>query len=259
MKILMTVVASVGTMFSSTCLSIEPDAPDLRPIEINFCNYRDGHHKEDYNKVMGRMAQWMEENNSQPYATWRLDKLFAGEQDFDFVVVGAWTSGTSMGKDITQYMASASDISVAVSEIVDCSGLSLFSSLNVKATDGDGIGRFVLTVSDCIVAGGHSARAAIQAIIEYGEYRTSNGSPGGMWVWLPTLGSGDEDFDFKLASSYRNVEAFGAAFQWDRDNQADLKRDTLFRNLLKCDVPRGYEGETLINTLPDDQEIWGKK
>ena len=93
-------------------------------------------------------------------------------------------------------------------------------------------------------------RDAIGALTEYGEYRNATGSPGGMWVWFPSYGNCDEDYDFKLANSYASVEAFGSNFQWNRDNQAYLKRSELFNGLLDCNVARSYTGTTLVNTLP---------
>ncbi len=59
-------------------------------------------------------------------------------------------------------------------------------------------------------------------------------------------------FDFKLASSYASIEAFGNNFQWNRDQQAYLKRGELFNGLLDCDVARSYTGSTIVNTLPDN-------
>jgi hypothetical protein len=73
-----------------------------------------------------------------------------------------------------------------------------------------------------------------------------------MWVWFPSYGNGDEDFDFKLANSYASIEAFGNNFQWNRDQQAYLKRGELFNGLLDCDVARSYTGSTIVNTLPDN-------
>ncbi len=255
MKIRICITAAIAVAFSGMGLSFaqdEADVLDLRPIEIDVCSYSDGQDQDDYDNVMARMVKWMEDNDSEPYAAWRLNKLYAGDQDFDFVYLGAWSSGTSMGKDVAQYASSAGDIIEAINNVVECAGLSMFTSLNVKESDGDGTGSFVLTVSDCNVADGHRTGDAIRALVEYGEYRDATGSPGGMWIWFPTLGNGEEDFDFKLASSYRSVEALGDAFQWNMDNQAYIERRELFTGLLSCNVPRGYIGDTIVNTLPTD-------
>jgi hypothetical protein len=253
-KILLTIAASLLLTLSGVGLSFAQDGsdvPDLVPIEISVCSYQDGKDSGDYAKATQKMAKWMEDNDSEPYASFQLSPLFAGNQEFDFVTVGVWTSGTSMGKDMAQWVSTAGDEIAALGDAADCGGSSMYTSLNVMQP-GDGADSFVLAVNDCNVADGRSTRDAIGALREYGEYRNATGSPGGMWVWFPSYGNGDEDFDFKLANSYASIEAFGNNFQWNRDQQAYLKRGELFNGLLDCDVARSYTGSTIVNTLPDN-------
>jgi len=228
------------------------DVPDLTPIEIMLCTYRDGMDSDDHDNAMDEMKEWMEENGTEPYAAWRLNPFYAGNQEFDFVYLGAWSNGSSMGRDITQYGGTAGDAIEAANEVADCGIQSMYTSLNVKEPDGDGTGNFVLTVTDCSTADGRSTRDAIDALVEYGEYRDASGSPGGTWVWFPTYSDGSEDFDFKVANSYSSIEAFGNNFQWNRDNQAYIKRLELFSGLLGCNVARSYIGNTIVNTIPSD-------
>lgn len=226
------------------------DVPNLIPIEVDVCSYRDGKDSGDYDKAMDRMKQWMDDNDAQPYAAFKLDPFYAGNQEFDFVYIGVWASGASMGQDIVQYRASAGAAIEAAEEVADCVGSTMMTSLNVMQPPADGPDSFVLTVTDCNVEDGRSTRAAVAALREYGEYRNANGSPGGMWVWFPSYGSGNEDYSFKLASSYAGIEAFGNNFQWNRDQQAYIKRTELFSGLLDCNVARSYTGSTIVNTLP---------
>jgi len=249
-KILLTIAASLLVTLSGAGLAVAQDVPNLVPIEVQVCSYRDGKDSGDYDKAMDKMTEWMGENDAQPYAAFKLDPFYAGNQEFDFVYLGVWSSGTSMGKDIAQYRASAGDAIEASEDVVDCAGSNLMTSLNVMRTDGAAPESFVLTVTDCNVADGRSVRDAIGALTEYGEYRAATGSPGNMWVWFPSYGSGDEDFDFKLASSYAGIEGFGNNFQWNRDNQAYIKRRELFSGLLDCNVARSYVGNMIVNTLP---------
>ena len=253
-KILLTIFASIVVTLSGIGLSFAQDdsgVPDLTPIELQLCSYRAGQDQADYDKAVDKMSQWMDANDAEPYAAWRLQSLFTGTRTgFDFIYIGAWTSGTSMGKDMTQYFATAGDAIAAANKAADCGNSQMYTSLNVKESDGDGRGEFVLTVSDCNVADGRTTRDAIGALREYGAYRDATGSPGGMWAWFPTYGDGDADFNFKLASSYSSLEAFGNYFQWNRDTQGYIKRSELFDGLLSCDVARAYTGDTLVNTLP---------
>jgi hypothetical protein len=252
-KFLLTTVASLLVVLSGAGLSFAQDGsdvPNLVPIEMSVCNYRDGKDSDDYDNATDMMKKWMEDNDGEPYASFLLSPFFAGDQEFDFVSVGVWTSGASMGKDMANWGATAGDEIAAMDDAVDCRGSTMFTSLNVMQPSGDGPDSFVLTVTDCNVADGRSTRDAVGALREYGEYRNATGSPGRMWVWFPTYGNGDEDYNFKLASSYASVEAFGNNFQWNRDNQAYLKRSELFNGLLDCNVARSYTGKTIVNTIP---------
>lgn len=255
-KLLFTIFTSIVVTLSGVGLSFaqdDSDVPDLTPIELQLCSYRDGQDQADYDKAVGLMTKWMDDNDAEPYAAWRLSSLYTGARTgFDFIYLGAWSSGASMGRDIAQYFATAGDAIEAANKAADCANTQMYTSLNVKESDGDGRGDFVLTVTDCTVADGRTTRDAIGALEEWGQYRDANGSPGGMWVWFPTYGDGDADYNFKLASSYSSIESFGNYFQWNRDMQGYLKRNELFRGLLDCNVARAYTGDTLVNTLPDD-------
>ena len=253
-KILTSITSAIVVAFSGLSVSVAQDdmaVPDLIPIELMACSFRDGQDQSDYDRVNARMVEWMEDNDSEPYAGFQLNPIYAGNQDFDFVYVGVWANGSSMGTDITEYAATAGDISDASNEVVDCPGSSMYTSLQLRETASDGpADGFVLTLSDCEVAKGRSVRDAIDALREYGAYRDASGAPtGGTWVWFPTLGNGEEDFDFKLANSYANVQGFGDGFQWNRDQQAYIKRTELFGGLLSCNTARGYVGDTIVNTL----------
>lgn len=254
-KLLLTFVASLLVTLCGAGLALAQDGsdvPTLMPIEIDTCSYNNRRDSDDYDKAMGMMTKWMNDNDSEPYAAIKLNPFFAGEQDFDFVYLGVWLSGTDMGKDMAAWTASAGDVLEAMDDAVTCAGASMFTSLNIMPLQGDAPDSFVLTVTDCNVAEGRSTSDAIGALQEYGEYRNATGSPGRMWAWFPTYGNGDEDFDFKLASSYRDIEAFGNNFQWNQDNQAYIKRRELFSGLLDCNVARSYLAETIVNTLRDN-------
>ncbi len=168
-KILLTIVASLLLTLSGVGLSSAQDGsdvPNLVPIEVSVCSYNDRKDSDDYDKAAGMMKKWMEDNDSEPYASFQLNPLYAGNQEFDFVTIGVWTSGTSMGKDLAQWMSTAGDEIAALEDAVDCSGATMFTSLNVMQPPGDAPDSFVLTVRDCSVADGRSVRDALGAMIK---------------------------------------------------------------------------------------------
>ena len=98
-KVLLTIFTSIVVTLSGVGSSFAQDdsgVPDLTPIELQLCNYRDGQDQADYDKAVGLMTKWMDDNDAEPYAAWRLKSLYTGARTgFDFIYLGAWVSGTS--------------------------------------------------------------------------------------------------------------------------------------------------------------------
>lgn len=231
----------------------EEGPPNFVPVELNACSYKDGKDQDDHDRALNLMTEWMEENDSEPYAAFRLFPAYAGDPEFDFVYFGVWPDGATMGRDLRDYAASAEDAIEAWTDAVDCNSV-MFASLQLRAPEGggDGDNDFMVSVSDCNVADGRSNSDAIDAIEEWGAHRDANGSPGGIWVWYPVHGDGDAEFDFKMLASHDDVVAFGNWWKFMVDTASYNVQNELYENLLECDVARLYNGETIINTWPDD-------
>jgi hypothetical protein len=258
-KILISIAALTIVAFSGISMSFAQDdgPPNFVPVEMQACNYADGKDAGDFEDAMDDMVKWMEDNDGAPYAAWTLSKFYTDpSREFDFLYMGAWPNGSTMGQDQAHYFATAKDEMAAFSDAADCGGSSaLYASLEVKAppeSDGQGDG-FILTMSDCKVAEGRKTADAIGAVRAYGEYRDANGSPGGTYLFFPAFGVAadvaDAEFDFKLLNSYASVEAFGNNYQWIVENAAYLKSGELMDGLLECDTPRAYAGDTVVNTI----------
>jgi hypothetical protein len=254
---------SVGTAIvvalSGANISFAQDGapPNITPVEMQACSYKDRKDRDDLDSAMNRMVTWMEEENSPPYSAWILEKLYTGaDRTFDYLYVGAWPDGSVMGQDITQYRATAGDEIEAAAEVSDCPANLLYGSLNTKEPPEGDLARdgVVITMTDCKVAEGRKVPDAIAAIREYGEYRAANGSPGGTWVWFPIYGGGaDGDANFKILNSHTDIQAFGNFYKWNIDNASYRKRNELSEGLLSCDTARAYLADSVVNTMtPSD-------
>lgn len=253
-KLLLSITSAIAIAVSGISLSFAQDdgPPNFVPVEMQVCNYNDGKNAGDFDDAMDKMLQWMEENDGAPYAAWKINKWYAGgTQDWDFLYLGAWPDGSTMGRDNQQYGATGEDAIEAFLDVADCPASLMFASLQAKApaeSDGQGDG-FVLNISNCNVADGRDTWDAIAAMEAFAAYRDANGSPGGTYLWFPVLGGGEEDFDFKLVNSFASIEAYGDYFQWTVENAAYAKSGELTDGLVDCDVPRGYVGDTIVNTM----------
>lgn len=253
-RILIGIASALAVAASGAGVAFAQDdgPPNFVPVEMQVCNYHDGKDSGDLDDALDDMLEWMEDNDSAPYAAWILNKFFAAaDREFDFLYLGAWPNGSTMGTDIAHYLSTAGDAIAAYADVADCPASFLFASLNVKEppeSDGQGDG-FVVTMSDCSVADGRKTADAIGAMREYGAYRDANGSPGGTYLWFPAYGGGAAEFDFKLVNTHASVEAFGNNYQWIVENAAYLKQAELMDGLVDCDVARAYAGDTIVNTM----------
>lgn len=237
---------------SGIAIAQDDGPPNFVPVEMQVCNYEDGMDGDDLEDALDEMVDWMEENDGDPYAAWILRKYYAGpDREFDYIYLGAWPNGSTMGRDSAHYIDTASDAIEAFGEVADCNGSFLYGSLEVKAppeSDGQTDG-FILTFSDCKVSGNRSTGNAIAAVREYSAYRDANGSPGGTYLLFPAYGGGAGDFDFKLVNSYPSIQAFGDNFQWIVENAAYTTSEQMMGGVMDCDTARVYIGDTVVNTI----------
>lgn len=213
------------------------------------CSYRDG---KDQGDMDNAFEEFVEATADDAYAGYRLVPSYVtGEQAFDFIYLGVWESGSMMGRDLADYAAKGDDADEAWDEVADCPASLMYGSIRIQQNDDAdaGTGDFMLSISDCKVGHGVSNGQALGALRRFNDYRVANGSSVGTIAWFPIYGGGGVEFDFKLAQVYSGPQHFGDSFQWNVDNQAYLVREDMLDGVVSCDVPRLYNGDTILNNM----------
>jgi len=232
--------------------------PSFSPLELYVCNYQDGQDQGDFDNAIDELREWAEASGD-PYSAWRLMPYFTGPNlNPDFVYIGSWPDGSTMGKNLQNYLGTAEDADEAWNEAVECNVSGMFASHRVKAPpeNADG-GNFVLTVADCKVAHHRTRGDAIEAMREWGAFRADNDSAGGMWLWIPVYGGnggGDADIAFKLVYGFSGFQSLGTYWSWYVDTMAYGPWGDMTDGLLSCDTARLYVGERLIGGLSAGSE-----
>ena len=77
-KLAISTLAAVAVTLSGISVSFAQDdgPPNFTPVEMSACTYKDRQDRDDLDSANARMIRWMEDNNSEPYAGWILEKLF---------------------------------------------------------------------------------------------------------------------------------------------------------------------------------------
>jgi len=218
--------------------------PQFRPVEMWACNLNDGKDQGDMDKVYEDLVEDMGDT---AYSAFQLDPYFvSGDIPFDFLYLGAWADGSTMGSSLME----GEDTSDAWNDAVTCPASLVFAStwLNQPQNDG-GNGEFILTVSDCTNGHAISNGQAAGAIRRYNDYEKANGLDVGTILWYPAYGHGGADFDFKLVHVYPSAQQLGDSFSWYVDNQAYTVRSDIMDGIVDCDEARVYTGRTLMNNL----------
>lgn len=251
-KIILTIAGLVLLPLSGLNVASAQDdgPPQFRPVELWACSYRDGKDQGDMDDVYDDLR---EAATDAPYAAYQLYPYFAGSlaAQFDFIYLGVWEDGASMGPDMDHYLTNAGDVGTAWEETVECNA-TLFASNRIQAppdTNPDGSGNFVLTVSDCNVEHGRTSAQAIGAISRFNDYRVANGMTIPTIAWFPVFGGGDAEFDFKLLNVYPNATAVGNWFQWAVDTASYQVSADMMEGLVSCDESRMYLGSTIMNNM----------
>lgn len=250
-KIAISIAATFTVALSGMNVSFAQDGgpPQFRPVEMWACTLKDGKDQGDVQNVYEGIV---ESSGDAAYAAWHLNPYFVGNlrENFEFLYLGAWADGSSMGGGLKNEMENASDVGEEWDETLDCASL-MFASNRIQANAdvGEGDGNFVLAVSDCDVAEGRTSAQAIGAISRFNDYRVANGLTVGTIAWFPVYGGGDADYTFKLVSVFGDGQALGDAFQWTVDNAAYRVEGDMTDGLVSCDEARVYSGTTIMNNL----------
>lgn len=248
-KTLAAVVAVCTLLISGPATFAQDSGPTFRPLEMWACQYNDGNDQEDMNEVYDVVREVVGDNR---YASWQLNPFYVGNlvQDFDFIYIGTWADGSTMGTDLQNDLDNGSQVGSALSEAATCASL-MFASTGIHTPDmgGDGTGSFIMSISDCNVAHGRTAGQAMGALRRFGEYRAGNGSPVFMRAWFPVYGGGNAEFDFKLITVHQSAQAMGDNFSWYVDNEAYNVENAMTDGLVSCDEARLYNGRGVLNNM----------
>jgi hypothetical protein len=189
--------------------------PQFRPVEMWVCNFNNGKDQGDMDKVYEDIVA---EAGDSAYSAFQLNSYFRVNQEFDFIYLGAWADGSTMGASLGGEMAGDSDAGEGWEETVTCPH-------------------------------GNSNAQALGALRRYSDYAKANGSNVGTVVWFPAFGGGATEFDFKVANVYSDAQHFGDSMQWFTENQAYIARTNMTEGIVSCDSPRVYSGRTIMNNL----------
>jgi len=212
------------------------------PVELFACSYKEGKGAADLDRAIERWTRWADDRDVDDYAAWTLAPYHYGaEQDFDVVWMGAWSDGNAMGEGLNQYLTSAGDVQAGFDEVVDCGAHILLASAMYKAPAGNVTpSSSIITMMDCELNEGHRYSDIKAAELKWAEYLSDADSPAGYWHWFPTYGGGDQEYDYKVVTAFRDYVELGANFEMFANGGGRERSQEIFGDIDECDDARVY-------------------
>ena len=259
MKRLLSILVSSALMMSygvAVADNHEGDAEEANvasPMEMYACTYNDGKGPADLDAATKKFNAWADKQEIDDYSAWTLVPFYSGpEQEFDVLWFGASEKAKALGRVQDKWLATGAKESEAFADAMTCDMHGAFAVLTMKQSpQREDDSNFVVSFSDCEVAEGMTFDDMYMPIKEWGEYTAENGSSAGQFVFFPSYGGGNEDYDFKWVSTADSFESLGA--DWDRFSEGGWeKANELFRGKLSCDSSRVYVA-TKRRSAADDE------
>jgi hypothetical protein len=197
----------------------DEDANVASPMEMYACTYNDGKGPADLDDAIEKFNDWADDQEIEDYSAWTLVPFYSSaEQEFDVLWFGAADTARALGRVQDVWLSTGSEQAA---------------------------------FSDCSVAEGMTFDDLYGPLREWGKYKAEHGSTAGQWVFFPSFGGGNEDFDFKWVTTASSFEALGA--DWDQFNESGWeKANEMFRGKVSCDSSRAYVATTRRSGADDD-------
>lgn len=236
---------SLVTIVGTGTAAAQEFASKVIPVEMYACTYNDRKGPEDLEKFASDWNEWADSTGMDTYAAWTLTPFYTGpSQEFDFLWIGAGTSGAALGAGQEEWLTNPGGLLDDANENWSCAVHNQFASLNYKAVpSGDQPENAVLTFSDCSMKKGASFNGLGAAMRSWSQAMTDAGSPAAIFHWYPVHGGGGDEFDFKWLQAHESLSAMGAEFDRMAGGMV-FQRNQLLSHLVDCDASRVYLAKT---------------
>jgi hypothetical protein len=238
-------VTSCAMLLGITSTYAQENPRTWAPSEIFGCTYADGADEDDLNGVIETWNEWMDANGNNEFTAILLSPYFtAASFPFEVLWVGIWENGAALA-GIQQWLAEGGEVEEGFVNVLDCPGHSGMAINTVKEL-GEPTGIVPVEFTNCTVNEGRTGGEAHDAIIEYTEFLTENGSDAGHWIMRPGVGEeADADYTFKWVTAYTSYASLGHDFDLHFNGGGAQRLNQLTGRIMSCDSARVYNSRLL--------------
>jgi len=239
-KLTALLVTSLTMLLGTTCAYAQGGPPTWAPMELYGCNFVGNADMDDLNTVIETWNEWADENGVDDYTALVLSPHFtAASFPFEVLWVGLWDNGAALG-GMQQWLTEGGEVQDDFQEVLDCPLHQAFAITNIKPV-GEPDGIVPVEFSNCTLHEGRIGPEARNALIEWTEYLTENGSDAGHWILRPGPGEvADADYSFKWVRAYSSWGSIGHDFELNLNGGGFQRFGELTGRVMSCDSSRIY-------------------
>ena len=206
------------------------------PVDFQACNFRSGKDMSDLDKVSAKFREYANKNDF-GYSAWTLTPQYHSGAGFDVGWLGSWPDGEAYGVSMDKWLTTGKNIAAEFGQVMDCGARHELSySWPINASEGtptDG----VLMVYECSLSDGKTLEDAYAAHLEWGTAKKGLGFLDNSWMFMPAIGSGDIDFDYRHAVVFYRYSDMGAAMELYANRGGMQAREKIMGNTSTCKTP----------------------
>lgn len=212
------------------------------PVEFRACNFNEGKTMADLDQVTAKFRDYANKNDF-AYAAWTLVPQYHTGSDFDVGWLGAWPDGEAFGVSMERWMTTTTGRALAAefAEVWDCNDhheLSMSFPINAAdSTPQDG----VMLVYECSLGDSKTLDQAYAAHLEWGTAKKGMGFLDNSWMFQPTIGVRELDYDYYHVVVFYRYSDLGAAFEAYANDGGMQKRAKIYGDTMDCGAPFIYD------------------
>jgi hypothetical protein len=206
------------------------------PVDFRACTFRDGKGMKDLDKVSEKFRAYANKHDFD-YAAWALIPQFQSAVPYDVGWLGAWPSNEAFGVSMEKWMSTGKDVAGEFNSVMDCgSRHELAMWVPVTAADSSPE-EGVLMISRCSLRDDNTEADAYQAHIKFGNHMRGLGSMASSWLFYPTMGTGDIDYDYYHAVAFYRYSDMGAAMELYSNGGGYAMANKTVNQVSECSTP----------------------
>lgn len=222
----------------------EQVGPRTSAIESYYCSYAKNKDMDDLLKTAAAWDVWADDNFPAAYAAYVLSPVVTTGSDFPFDIVwlGVSKNQQTLGQNNDAWIKNGADMAKKFDAVTPCDSHGYLDSIEARPYSKLGQAGY-LQIEACQFSEGKTLADLMAADMEWSAWMDESGMPGGIYRWLPSIGSPRAD-----ETDFFNVYITESLADRGKAHDMMIKggfpvRDAMYGDVATCDNPRIWHAQ----------------